>query len=199
MPSCASFLARSRFRATQRALARCGRAPRRLPSALGSQELLRARPAAGCAMWSDVVWRRDTAAASCARTRAMGGGFDLHSRFFDWRAVLFVAIGFWDHRGGGACIFLARLLVVAWRAVVGGRHWTRTLACRGTNLRLHRLVATSVLRGLPAFYRSGAFCAFPAFLSSRLAFGADGVGYGTAGLGGGWHLRRSPRRQGDGR
>ena len=33
----------------------------------------------------------------------------------------------------------------------------------------------------PRFYRSGAFCAFPAFLSSRLAFVADGVGYGTAG------------------
>ena len=39
--------------------------------------------------------------------------------------------------------------------------------------------ATSVLRGLPAFYRSGAFCAFPAFLSSRLALGAGGVGYDT--------------------
>ena len=44
-----------------------------------------------------------------------------------------------------------------------------------------RPTATSVLRGLPAFYRSGAFCAFPTFLASRLAFGADGVGYGTAG------------------
>ena len=33
----------------------------------------------------------------------------------------------------------------------------------------------------PRFYRSGAFCAFPAFLSSRLALGAGGVCYGTAG------------------
>ena len=74
----------------------------------------------------------------------------------------------------------------------------RATCCR-IRLRLFRRAATSVLRGLPAFYRSGAFCAFPAFLSSRLAFGADGVGYGTAGLGGGWHLRRSPRRQGGGR
>ena len=73
--------------------------------------------------------------------------------FSAWWAVpfFFVAFGFWRHRGGDACIFVARPLVVARRAVVGGRRWTRTLACRGTNLRLHRLVATSVLRGLPAF------------------------------------------------
>ena len=51
----------------------------------------------------------------------------------------------------------------------------------------------------PRFYRSGAFWAFPAFLSSRLALGAGGVCYGTAGLGGGWHLRRPPRRRGGGR
>ena len=113
----------------------------------------------------------------------MGGGMDLRSWFFCvvGSSFFLVAFGFWRHRGGDACIFVARPLVVARRAVVGGRRWTRTLACRGTNLRLHRLVATSVLRGLPAFYRSGAFCAFPAFLSSRLAFGADGVGHGTAG------------------
>ena len=120
-------------------------------------------------------------------------GFSSGGQFF------LVAIGFWGHCGGGACVFIARLLAVIWRAVAGDRRWARTLACCGTILRLHRPVATSVLRGLPAFYRSGAFCAFPAFLSSRLAFGADGVGYGTAGLGGGWHLRRSPRRQGGGR
>ena len=71
----------------------------------------------------------------------------------------------------------------------------RATCCR-IRLRLFRHAATSVLRGLPAFYRSGAFCAFPAFLSSRLALGAGGVCYGTAGLGGGWHLRRPPRRQG---
>ena len=100
-----------------------------------------------------MVWRRDTAAASCARTRALGGDWTcIHGSSIGGQFVL-VATGFsfLGHRGGGACIFLARLLVVAWRAVVGGRHWTRTLACRGTNLRLHRLVATSVLRGLPAF------------------------------------------------
>ena len=74
----------------------------------------------------------------------------------------------------------------------------RATCCR-IRLRLFRHAATSVLRGLPAFYRSGAFCAFPAFLSSRLALGADGVCYGTAGLGGGWHLRRPPRRRGGGR
>ena len=65
--------------------------------------------------------------------------------------LFLVAIGFWGHRGSDACIFVARLLVVARRAVVGGRRWHWALACRGTNLRLHRLVATSVLRGLPAF------------------------------------------------
>ena len=31
------------------------------------------------------------------------------------------------------------------------------------------------------FSRSSAFCVLPAFLSSRLAFGAGGVGYDTAG------------------
>ena len=56
----------------------------------------------------------------------------------------------------------------------------RATCCR-IRLRLFRHAATSVLRGLPAFYRSGAFCAFPAFLSSRLALGAGGVCYGTAG------------------
>ena len=63
---------------------------------------MRARPAASCAWWSDVVWRRDTAAASCARTRAMGGGFDLHSRFFDWRAVRFGSHWFFWVTAGAA-------------------------------------------------------------------------------------------------
>ena len=74
----------------------------------------------------------------------------------------------------------------------------RVTCCR-IRLRLFRRAATSVLRGLTAFYRSGAFCAFPAFLSSRLALGAEGVCNGTAGLGGGRHLRRPPRRRGGGR
>ena len=56
----------------------------------------------------------------------------------------------------------------------------RVTCCR-INLRPYRPAATSVLQGLPAFYRSGTFCVLPAFLSSRLAFGAGGVGYDTAG------------------
>ena len=82
MAFCASFSVRSRSQETQRAFARCGRVPRRSPGALGSQVSLRARPAAGRALWSDVVWRRDTAAAGCARARAMGSGLGLHSWFF---------------------------------------------------------------------------------------------------------------------
>ena len=104
----------------------------------------------------------------------------MHSRFFDWRAVRFGSHWFfWGHRGGGACIFLARLLVVAWRAVVGGRHWTRTLACCGTNLRLHRLVATSVLRGLPAFLSLGRVLCVSGFFSRR-AWPLGRMGLATA-------------------
>ena len=47
----------------------------------------------------------------------------------------------------------------------------RATCCR-IRLRLFRHAATSVLRGLPAFYRSGAFCAFPA--SFHVALGLRG-------------------------
>ncbi len=76
-------------------------------------------------MWSDVVLHRDTAAVGLARARAMGSGLGLHSWFFLHGGQL----GFWSHRGSGACFFVARLLMVAWRAVVGGRRWIWALAC----------------------------------------------------------------------
>ena len=50
----------------------------------------------------------------------------------------------------------------------------------------------------PLFIARARFVRFRLLFTSRLAFGADGVGYGTASLGGGWHLRRSLRRQGGG-
>ena len=167
----------------------------------------------------------------------MGGGFDLHSRFFDWRAVRFGSHWFFGVTAGAAlasslrgslwwlgvrwleagigpgrwraaertCVFIALwrraccgaypLFIARARfefsrsrvfiASFGRRGRPSPLQLRATccriRLRLFRHAATSVLRGLPAFYRSGAFCAFPAFLSSRLALGAGGVCYGTAG------------------
>ena len=140
-----------------------------------------------------------------ARWLAVGGGTGR------WRAAerTCVFIALWRREFCGAYpLFIARARFEFSRSRVfiasfGRRGRPSPLQLRATccriRLRLFRHAATSVLRGLPAFYRSGAFCAFPAFLSSRLAFGADGVGYGTAGLGGGWHLRRSPRRRGGGR
>ena len=188
-------------------------------------------------MWSDVVWRRDTAAASCARTRAMGGDWTcIHGSSIGGQFVL-VSIGFFGVTAGAAlasslrgslwwlgvrwleagigpgrwraaertCVFIALwrraccgaypLFIARARfefsrsrvfiASFGRRGRPSPLQLRATccriRLRLFRHAATSVLRGLPAFYRSGAFCAFPAFLSSRLALGAGGVCYGTAG------------------
>ena len=51
----------------------------------------------------------------------------------------------------------------------------------------------------PLFIARARFVRFRLLFASCLAFGAGGVGYGTAGLGGGWHLRRPPRRRGGGR
>ena len=137
-PPCAT---RRRARWARRC--RCGRARRR---------------GAHCGVtWSGVAtWLQRVV---CGRGPWIVDWTCIHGASIDGQFVL-VATGFFFFRGhcwGGACIFLARLLVVAWRAVVGGRHWLWTLACCGTNLRLRRFVATSVLRGLPAFYRSSAF------------------------------------------
>ena len=140
-----------------------------------------------------------------ARWLAVGGGIGR------WRAAerTCVFLALWRRACCGAYpLFIARARFEFSRSRVfiasfGRRGRPSPLQLRATccriRLRLFRHAATSVLRGLPAFYRSGAFCAFPAFLSSRLALGAGGVGYGTAGLGGGWRLRRLLRRRGGGR
>ena len=60
----------------------------------------------------------------------------------------------------------------------------RATCCR-IRLRLFRRAATSVLRGLAAFYRSGAFCAFPA--SFHVALGLRGRW--------GWLRHRGPGRR----
>ena len=122
-----------------------------------------------------------------ARWLAVGGGIGR------WRAAerTCVFLALWRRACCGAYpLFIARARFEFSRSRVfiasfGHRDRPSPLQLRATccriRLRLFRHAATSVLRGLPAFYRSGAFCAFPAFLSSRLAFGADGVGHGTAG------------------
>ena len=96
-----------------------------------------------------------------------------------------------DERAAGpTCVFIARACFeffcsCFFVATFGRRGRLSSLrprvTCCVTNLRPYRFAATSVLQGLPAFYRSGTFCVLPAFLSSRLAFGAGGVGYDTAG------------------
>ena len=94
MAFCASFLVRSRSRATQRALARCGRAPRRSPSALelcarprqapqgshpwrwsrkpreGSRWARHLPPWAARLRWAVTSNRRRPGAARCGRSRA---------------------------------------------------------------------------------------------------------------------------------
>ena len=73
----------------------------------------------------------------------------------------------------------------------------RATCCR-IRLRLFRQAATSVLRGLPAFYRSGAFCTFPALFHVALGLRGRWGWLRHRGPGGGWHLRQPPRRQGGG-
>ena len=202
-----------------------------------------------------MVWRRDTAAASCVQTRAMGGGLDLHSRFFDWRAVRFGSNWFfgvtagaalasslrgslwwlgarWSAVGGGfgrwraaerTCVFIAlwrraccgayplfiararfefsRLAFLSPRSVVGVGRARCNSARRAAGF---ACVCFAVRRraccgAYPLFIARARFVRFRLLFTSRLAFGADGVCNGTAGLGGGRHLRRSLRRQGGGR
>ena len=72
------------------------------------------------------------------------------------------------------------------RSVVGvGQPVQLRATCCRIRLRLFRHAATSVLRGLPAFYRSGAFCAFPA--SFHVALGLRGRW--------GWLRHRAPGRR----
>ena len=129
-----------------------------LLSSLRRQMLMRARPAALCALLSDVVWRRDTAAASCVRTRAMGGGLDLHSRFFDWRAVRFGSHWFFGVTAGAALASSLRgslwWLGVRWlEAGIGPGRW-RAAERTCVFIALWRRACCGAY---PLFYRSSAF------------------------------------------
>ena len=250
MPSCASFLARSRSRATQRALARCGRAPRRLPTALGSQVLLRARPAAGRALWSDVVgvatrllrarrrrgpWAVDWAyihgffcmvgssdfgvtVGAALASSSRGSSWWLGARWLAvgggtgrWRAAerTCVFIALWRRACCGAYpLFIARARFEFSRSRVfiasfGRRGRPSPLQLRATccriRLRLFRHAATSVLRGLPAFLSLGRVLCVSGVFIVALGLGGRWGLLRHRGPGGGWHLRRPPRRRGGGR
>ena len=126
-----------------------------------------------------------------ARWLAVGGGTGR------WRAAerTCVFIALWRRACCGAYpLFIARARFEFSRSRVfiasfGRRGRPSPLQLRATccriRLRLFRHAAMSVLRGLPAFYRSGALCAFPA--SFHVALGLWG--------GWGWLRHRGPGRR----